>query len=82
MTAAMTVTAAAVGHGSTLLWYLTRSTGLMALVVLTASVVVGVVASIGWTTAALAALPLPGRAPEPVALRPRAGRRPHPHHHR
>jgi DMSO/TMAO reductase YedYZ heme-binding membrane subunit len=32
------------------LWYLTRSTGLVALVLLTASVVLGVVASVGWTT--------------------------------
>jgi DMSO/TMAO reductase YedYZ heme-binding membrane subunit len=32
------------------LWYLTRSTGLVALVLLTATVVIGVVASVGWTT--------------------------------
>ncbi len=32
------------------LWYLTRSTGLVALVLLTATVVVGVMASVGWTT--------------------------------
>ena len=32
------------------LWYLTRSTGLVALVLLTATVVLGVVASVGWTT--------------------------------
>jgi len=32
------------------LWYLTRSTGLVALLLLTATVVVGVVASVGWTT--------------------------------
>lgn len=32
------------------LWYLTRSTGLVALLLLTASVVLGVVASVGWTT--------------------------------
>ncbi|MGD0313213.1 MAG: ferric reductase-like transmembrane domain-containing protein [Acidimicrobiales bacterium] len=31
------------------LWYLTRSTGLVALVLLTATVVLGVVASVGWT---------------------------------
>ncbi|MGO8872834.1 MAG: ferric reductase-like transmembrane domain-containing protein [Acidimicrobiales bacterium] len=32
------------------LWYLTRSTGLVALLLLTATVVIGVVASVGWTT--------------------------------
>ncbi len=32
------------------LWYLTRSTGIVALLLLTATVVVGVVASVGWTT--------------------------------
>ena len=32
------------------LWYLTRSTGLVALILLTATLVVGVVASVGWTT--------------------------------
>jgi DMSO/TMAO reductase YedYZ heme-binding membrane subunit len=32
------------------LWYLTRSTGLVALLLLTATVVVGVVASVGWTS--------------------------------
>ena len=32
------------------LWYLTRSTGLVALILLTATVVIGVVASVGWTT--------------------------------
>ncbi len=40
----------AVAHGSTALWYFTRSAGLVALIALTATVVVGVVASIGWTT--------------------------------
>jgi DMSO/TMAO reductase YedYZ heme-binding membrane subunit len=34
----------------TALWYLTRATGLVALVLLTATVVLGVVASVGWTT--------------------------------
>ncbi len=47
MTAAALVGAAS---NSRALWYLTRSTGLVALVLLTASVVVGVVASVGWTT--------------------------------
>ncbi len=32
------------------LWYLTRSTGIVALLLLTATVVLGVVASVGWTT--------------------------------
>ena len=32
------------------LWYLTRSTGMVALLLLTATVVLGVVASVGWTT--------------------------------
>lgn len=45
-TALLAVTA---GHGKAL-WYLTRSTGLVALVLLTGTVVVGVVASVGWTT--------------------------------
>ena len=39
----------ATSHG-TALWYLTRSTGLVSLVLLTATVVLGVVASVGWTT--------------------------------
>ncbi len=36
--------------GGKALWYLTRSTGLVAFVLLTATVVIGVVASVGWTT--------------------------------
>jgi len=36
--------------GGRSLWYLTRSTGLVALLLLTATVVLGVVASVGWTT--------------------------------
>ncbi|HEV3265267.1 MAG TPA: ferric reductase-like transmembrane domain-containing protein [Acidimicrobiales bacterium] len=43
-------TMAAVGTGSTAMWYLTRATGLVALVLLSATVVLGVVASVGWTT--------------------------------
>jgi sulfoxide reductase heme-binding subunit YedZ len=43
-------TLAATGLSSKALWYLTRSTGLVSLVLLTATVVIGVVASIGWTT--------------------------------
>jgi DMSO/TMAO reductase YedYZ heme-binding membrane subunit len=48
----MTTAAALVGAASNgkALWYLTRSTGLVALVLLTATVVLGVVASVGWTT--------------------------------
>jgi sulfoxide reductase heme-binding subunit YedZ len=42
-------TVAAASNGKAL-WYLTRSTGLVALVLLTATVVIGVVASVGWTT--------------------------------
>lgn len=41
---------ATVGHGSTALWYLTRATGLVSLILLSATVVVGTVASVGWTT--------------------------------
>ncbi len=36
--------------GGRTLWYLTRSTGLVALLLLTGTVVLGVVASVGWTT--------------------------------
>jgi sulfoxide reductase heme-binding subunit YedZ len=36
--------------GGKALWYLTRSTGLVAFLLLTATVVLGVVASVGWTT--------------------------------
>ena len=48
----MTPSAALIGAASNgkALWYLTRSTGLVALVLLTATVVLGVVASVGWTT--------------------------------
>ncbi len=45
-----TVGLATVGHGSTALWYLTRSSGLVALVMLSATVILGTVASVGWTT--------------------------------
>jgi sulfoxide reductase heme-binding subunit YedZ len=41
---------ATVGHGSTTLWYLTRATGLVSLILLSATVVLGTVASVGWTT--------------------------------
>ncbi len=39
-----------VGHGSSALWYLTRAAGLVSLVLLSATVVLGTVASVGWTT--------------------------------
>ena len=42
--------AATVGHGSTAMWYLTRSTGLVSLVLLSATVFLGIVSSVGWTT--------------------------------
>ena len=41
---------ATVGHGYTSLWYLTRATGLVSLVLLSATVVLGIVSSVGWTT--------------------------------
>ncbi|HEX4219409.1 MAG TPA: ferric reductase-like transmembrane domain-containing protein [Acidimicrobiales bacterium] len=41
---------ATVGHGSTALWYLTRASGLVSLVLLSGTVVLGIVASVGWTT--------------------------------
>jgi sulfoxide reductase heme-binding subunit YedZ len=44
------MTLAAVGHGSTALWYLTRATGLVSLVLLSATLVLGIVSSVGWTT--------------------------------
>jgi methionine sulfoxide reductase heme-binding subunit len=40
---------ATVGHGVSALWYLTRASGLVSLILLTATVVVGIVASVGWT---------------------------------
>ncbi len=42
---------ATIGHGSTALWYLTRASGLVSLILLSATVVLGTVASVGWTTA-------------------------------
>ncbi len=47
MTAALL---ASVGHGSTAMWYLTRATGLVALVLLSATLVLGLVSSVGWTS--------------------------------
>ena len=47
MTASVVAT---VGHGSTALWYLTRATGLVSFILLSATVVLGTVASVGWTS--------------------------------
>jgi sulfoxide reductase heme-binding subunit YedZ len=44
------VISATVAHGSTTMWYLTRSTGLVSLVLLTGTVVLGMISSVGWTT--------------------------------
>jgi DMSO/TMAO reductase YedYZ heme-binding membrane subunit len=41
---------ATVGHGVSALWYLTRASGLVSLILLTATVVLGIVASVGWTS--------------------------------
>lgn len=41
---------ATVGRGGTAFWYLTRATGLVALMALSATLVLGIVASVGWTT--------------------------------
>jgi sulfoxide reductase heme-binding subunit YedZ len=45
----MTLTLAAVAHSGTALWYLTRATGLISLILLSVTVVLGIVASVGWT---------------------------------
>ena len=45
-----TVLTATVGRGATSLWYLTRATGLVALILLSATMVLGVVSSVGWAT--------------------------------
>ncbi len=44
------VAALASGSSQKALWYLTRSTGIVALLLLTATVVLGVIASVRWTT--------------------------------
>ncbi len=41
---------ATVGHGATTMWYFTRASGLVALVLLSATVVVGIVSSVGWAS--------------------------------
>jgi sulfoxide reductase heme-binding subunit YedZ len=46
----ITPVVASVGHGYTALWYLTRASGLVSLVLLSATVVLGIVSSVGWTT--------------------------------
>jgi len=38
-----------VGHGSTSLWYLTRATGLVSFILLSSTLVLGIVSSLGWT---------------------------------
>ena len=48
MTAGAVLTTAAVGGKA--FWYLTRASGLVSLVLLTATILLGVVASVGWTT--------------------------------
>ena len=48
VTTGAVLTTAAVGGKA--FWYLTRASGLVALVLLTATIVLGVVASVGWTT--------------------------------
>ncbi len=45
----MTAPVLAAGHGGTFLWYLTRATGIVAFVLLSAALVMGIVASVGWT---------------------------------
>ncbi len=42
--------ASTVGHGSTALWYLTRATGLVSLVLLSATLLLGITSSVGWTS--------------------------------
>ena len=48
MTTAAVLSTAAIGGRA--FWYLTRASGLVALVLLTVTIVLGVVASVGWTT--------------------------------
>ncbi|HEY4928009.1 MAG TPA: ferric reductase-like transmembrane domain-containing protein [Acidimicrobiales bacterium] len=48
MTSGAVLSTAAIGGRA--FWYLTRASGLVALVLLTVSIVLGVVASVGWTT--------------------------------
>ena len=48
MSSGTVLTTAAVGGKA--FWYLTRASGLVALVLLSATILIGVVASVGWTT--------------------------------
>jgi sulfoxide reductase heme-binding subunit YedZ len=41
---------AVVGHGSTAFWYLTRGSGIVALILLSGTVVLGIVATLGWSS--------------------------------
>ena len=66
--------------GGTALWYLTRASGVVALVLLTATVVLGSRRLGRVDHGALAPLPLPGRPPQPVAAVPGLRRRPRRHH--
>ena len=50
MTAATLTAATTAAIGGKAFWYLTRSSGLVALVLLSATLVLGVVSSVGWTT--------------------------------
>ncbi len=45
----MMLALAAAPHSGTALWYLTRASGLISLILLSATVVLGIVASVGWT---------------------------------
>jgi sulfoxide reductase heme-binding subunit YedZ len=45
----MTAAIASATHTGTALWYLTRATGLVSLVLLSGTVVLGIVSSVGWT---------------------------------
>ncbi len=49
MSVAMAGVPATVGHGVSALWYLTRASGLVSLILLTSTLVLGIVASVGWT---------------------------------
>ncbi len=45
----MTVAVASATHTGTALWYLTRATGLVSLVLLSGTVILGIISSVGWT---------------------------------
>ena len=73
----MTVLAAGNGHE---LWYLTRSSGIVALVLLTGTLVLGIMSGGIVVDAALAAVRHPGPAPQRVAAGRALRRRPRLHH--